>query len=159
MTDDIPGGTVADIVEWVGDDPARAQTALDAEYEGQARTTLIAKLEAILDPQEDSTVTESNEAPAEQIDPASPGDIVLDATSADVTVSVVHRRDVDVEVPEYDDIAQMETIEADPVEYFQLAGSPTGAVFSFNGGVYSLRPDQVAAFKGALDKVLIGLTL
>jgi hypothetical protein len=53
----------------------------------------------------------------------------------------------------------METIEADPVDYFQVAGSPTGAVFSFNGGVYSLQPDQVAAFKGALDRVLAGLTL
>jgi hypothetical protein len=39
MSDDIPGGTVAEIVDWVGDDPARAQAALDAEYAGANRTT------------------------------------------------------------------------------------------------------------------------
>jgi hypothetical protein len=157
MTDDIPGGTVAEIADWVGDDPARAQAALDAEYAGAGRSTLIAQLEPIA--AKEATVTDTNtEAPDEQFDPLAP-DVVLDATSPDVTVGVVHRRAADVEVPEYDDIAGMETVESDPVDYFQLAGSPTGAVFSFNGAVYALHPDQVAAFKGALDKVLIGLTL
>jgi hypothetical protein len=156
MSDDIPGGTVAEIVDWVGDDPERAQAALDAEYAGANRTTLIAQLEPIA---KEATVTDTNtEAPAEQIDPVVP-DVILDATSQDVTVGVVHRRAVDVDVPDYDDIAGMETIESDPVDYFQVAGSPNGAVFSFNGAVYALQPDQVAAFKGALDKVLIGLTL
>jgi hypothetical protein len=155
MTEDIPGGTVAEIVDWVGDDPERAQSALDAEYAGANRSTLIAQLEPIAT-KEATAVTDPT--PEELFDPAAP-DVVLDATSADVTVGVVHRRSADVEVPEYDDIANMETVASDPVDYFQVAGSPNGAVFSFNGGVYALQPDQVAAFKGALDKVLIGLTL
>jgi hypothetical protein len=65
----------------------------------------------------------------------------------------------DVEVPEYDDLNQVETIEADPVDYFQVAGSPKGAVFSFNGAAYALSATQVASFKAALDTAIAGLTL
>lgn len=41
-----PDGTVNDVLDWVGDDPARAQQALEAERAGQNRSTLVAELEA-----------------------------------------------------------------------------------------------------------------
>jgi hypothetical protein len=42
-----PSGTVDEVLGWVGDDPDRAQKALNAERDGQNRSSLIAKLEAI----------------------------------------------------------------------------------------------------------------
>lgn len=143
----VPQGTVAEILEWVGDDPGRAQEALDAEYSGAGRSTLITQLEAIAT--KEATPMTEPEAP----------DLVLDTRSEDVTVSAVHRRDADVTVPEYDDLNQVEAIPSDPVEYFQVASSPSGAVFSFNGAAYALQPDQVGAFRAALNSVVVGLTL
>jgi hypothetical protein len=43
--DEVPQGTIADVQDWVGDDPDRAQQALDAERAGQNRATLVAWLE------------------------------------------------------------------------------------------------------------------
>lgn len=45
--DEVPEGSINDVMSWVGDDPDRAQRALDAERAGLNRTTLIAQLEAI----------------------------------------------------------------------------------------------------------------
>jgi hypothetical protein len=156
---EVPEGTVSEVMCWVDDDPARAQQALDAEYAGQNRSTLIGQLEAIAS-KEDS-VTKTAEAPEQTEDIGEPivPDLVLNTTSNDVTVGVLHRRAADVEVPEYDDLNEVETIEADPVDYFQVAGSPQGAVLSFNGAAYAFSASQVAAFKAALDRVLAGLTL
>jgi hypothetical protein len=47
--DDVPEGSIDTVLAWVGDDPGRAQQALDAEQAGQQRTTLITKLEAIVE--------------------------------------------------------------------------------------------------------------
>lgn len=44
-SDEPPDGTKDDVLDWVGDDPDRAQQALDAERDGQNRSTLIAELE------------------------------------------------------------------------------------------------------------------
>ena len=41
---DVPVGTAAEILSWVGDDEERRVAALDAEYAGKNRKTLIAKL-------------------------------------------------------------------------------------------------------------------
>lgn len=42
-------GTVADVLDWVGDDPVRAQAALDAEKAKDApRSTLMASLEKLV---------------------------------------------------------------------------------------------------------------
>lgn len=48
--EEVPEGTANEIMDWVGDDPERAQRALDAETApgGRNRSTLIAKLEAKL---------------------------------------------------------------------------------------------------------------
>lgn len=38
---EVPEGTIGDILAWVGDDPARAELALQAELEGKRRKTLV----------------------------------------------------------------------------------------------------------------------
>lgn len=153
---EVPEGTVNEVMCWVDGDPDRADEALAAERDGQGRSTLIAQLEAIASKEDD--VTDTAEQQEEITEPPIP-DLVLATDSNDVTVGVVHRRAVDVEVPEYDDLGSVEVIEADPVDYFQTAGSPLGAVFSFNGAAYALSASQVASFKASLDHVLAGLTL
>lgn len=45
--DDVPQGTIDEVLGWVGGDHDRAQRALEAERAGQNRSTLIAQLEAI----------------------------------------------------------------------------------------------------------------
>jgi hypothetical protein len=44
---DVPSGTVEEVKAWVGDDPDRAQQALDAERAGQNRSSLISHLEGV----------------------------------------------------------------------------------------------------------------
>lgn len=44
---EVPDGTRDDVLAWVGDDPARAQAAYDAELlRASPRTTLLAELQA-----------------------------------------------------------------------------------------------------------------
>lgn len=47
--DEVPSGTVTDVLDWVGDDSDRAQRALDAERTkgDRARSTLVSDLEQI----------------------------------------------------------------------------------------------------------------
>jgi hypothetical protein len=45
---DVPEGSIKTVLAWVGDDKTKAQAALDAENEGQKRTTLVKELEEIL---------------------------------------------------------------------------------------------------------------
>jgi hypothetical protein len=42
---DVPTGTIAEVLDWAGEDPARVQSALNAERAGQNRSTLITELE------------------------------------------------------------------------------------------------------------------
>ena len=44
-SDEVPEGTIAEVKAWVGDDTDRAARALEAEQNGQRRTTLITWLE------------------------------------------------------------------------------------------------------------------
>jgi hypothetical protein len=49
--DELPAGTIAELIRWVDDDPVRAAALLDRELSSTApRTTLIARLSAIVDP-------------------------------------------------------------------------------------------------------------
>src|SRR4051812_11427115 len=143
LMSDVPDGTVQEVLDWVGDDLARANAAYQVEVGGAGRTTLINRLEAIAStpPEEEPVPDENND----EIGAIPPPDLVLDTTANDTTVSVVYRADDDVEVPDHDDLNQVEIIEADPVDYFQVAGSPKGAVFSFNGAAYVLTASQVAS--------------
>jgi hypothetical protein len=45
---EVPEGSIKTVLAWVGDDKTKAQAALDAEKEGQQRSTLIKELEDIL---------------------------------------------------------------------------------------------------------------
>lgn len=50
MPEEVPQGTIAEVLAWVGDDPARAQAALDAENAGAGRTTLLNQLKVLVTP-------------------------------------------------------------------------------------------------------------
>lgn len=43
-----PAGNVSEVLKWVGDDPERAQVALDAENSGHKRKTLMSKLSDVI---------------------------------------------------------------------------------------------------------------
>lgn len=45
---DVPEGSIKTVLAWVGDDKSKAEAALDAEKDGQKRTTLVKELEEIL---------------------------------------------------------------------------------------------------------------
>lgn len=45
---EVPTGSIKEVKDWVGDDTERAQVALDAENEGNQRSTLITYLEGLL---------------------------------------------------------------------------------------------------------------
>lgn len=45
---EVPEGTINEVMEWVGEDQDRAQTALDAELTDKGRKTLIDRLEEVL---------------------------------------------------------------------------------------------------------------
>lgn len=44
----IPEGSIKEVLRWVGEDSTKAQAALDAENKGEKRSTLVTKLEAII---------------------------------------------------------------------------------------------------------------
>lgn len=48
----VPEGSVKKILEWVGNDKQKAQAALDAEADGDNRSTLISKLKETLEKSE-----------------------------------------------------------------------------------------------------------
>lgn len=45
---EVPEGSVKKVLDWVADDATKAQAALDAEIAGENRSSLISKLNAIL---------------------------------------------------------------------------------------------------------------
>lgn len=44
----VPTGSIKEVLAWVGDDAEKAQKALDAENSGDKRSSLISKLESII---------------------------------------------------------------------------------------------------------------
>lgn len=48
-TGDVPEGSIKDVIKWVGDDVDRAKKALAVEKKGDKRSTLIAKLEGVIE--------------------------------------------------------------------------------------------------------------
>jgi hypothetical protein len=44
----VPAGSIKEVLAWVGDDATKAQKALDAENDGDKRSSLISKLEALI---------------------------------------------------------------------------------------------------------------
>src|SRR3954447_17367958 len=55
----VPQGTVAEVLDWVGQDPARARAALDAECAGANRSSLINQIEPIANRPEDNSMESS----------------------------------------------------------------------------------------------------
>jgi hypothetical protein len=44
----VPEGSIKDVLGWVGEDPTKAQQALDVETSGEGRKTLIAQLKNLI---------------------------------------------------------------------------------------------------------------
>jgi hypothetical protein len=181
----VPEGTVQDVLDWVGDDPGRAQEALDAENAGQQRSTLITQLEAIC-PKEDNTVSDTatqapddtsptsaseevprQGAPVEELAPGpeQPSEVVLDAAAQGTDIGPVHVRDADVEVA--DDAAiyhdpdgdEEQPIDAEQAETVQAVGGVNGLILSVNGQAFAFGPQFAASLKQAVDKAIAGLSL
>lgn len=47
IVDEVPDGTIGDVLAWVGDDPSRAEQALEVELSGKKRRTLIDALDQV----------------------------------------------------------------------------------------------------------------
>ena len=47
IPDDVPDGTISEVLAWVGDDIVRAEAALQVELEGRRRKTLVDALDQI----------------------------------------------------------------------------------------------------------------
>lgn len=170
---EVPQGTAQDVLDWVGDDPARAQQALDAELAGPNRSTLIPKLEAIASkeaPVSETTTAEPEVEAAEEV-PAPTPPTEVNVVAEEATISPIHARDTEVEVPDDASLVpaapepeegaedEAEAIEAEQVEYLQVASTSNGVVVSLNGTAYALGPQLAATLKGAVDKAIVGLTL
>lgn len=48
VVEEVPTGSIKVVLAWVGDDAEKAQKALDAELTGDQRSSLISKLEEII---------------------------------------------------------------------------------------------------------------
>jgi hypothetical protein len=171
MSTFVPEGTVQEVLDWVGNDPASARAALDKERAGQNRATLTSKLEAIAasSPPEEPQVTEETMAPETEEAPApQPPEEVAVTPGEGTLIGPVLARDENVEVPDDADLTPEpeaaaeegpEPFEADQVEYFQAASSGDGLVLSFNGQSVVLNPQQVAQLKMVVDRAVVGLSL
>lgn len=78
----VPEGTVDEIMEWVGDDPAKALRALEAETAGKARKSLIGKLEKLLEAATASDGDQAGDQADGQADGAGEDDANADNGSA-----------------------------------------------------------------------------
>lgn len=89
----VPDGTVRDVLDWVDERPERAQAALEIENSGDARTTLIAKLEAIASPADEATPLAEEATPmvdveTNEIDVSGDGDgatVTIDGTTYELS--------------------------------------------------------------------------
>jgi hypothetical protein len=146
-----PTGTIAEVLCWVGDDPDRADLALQAEYTGQQRSTLIAQLEATATKEATSmtdTDTEVELAPG----PEAP-DVCVDPDDESTTVLATVLRDSEVEV-EAD-------IPVDGVAVESLGGAvaPHGFVLVINGEAFTFTPQLTASLRMIVNAAIAGVTL
>lgn len=160
-----PQGTIAEVLDWVGNDPARAREALDAEYAGPNRSTLISQLEAIASATQEDPMTApgANETLPAQGDPEAlaPGPeppVEITINPEDVTFSTpTHVRDADVEVPEGQELVPADALQ---VESLGAAGAPYGFILVINGSdAYAFNSQMVAVLKQIADKAVAGVVL
>jgi hypothetical protein len=176
---DVPEGTVQEVLDWVGDDPTRAASALDAERNGQQRSTLMTKLEAIASGGgTDVTETEAPDNTLPEVDGPNVDpddfsydeqhvDVVIDLRDEGVVIGPLSARDNNVEVTDDDDLRKVLAaseedevlVDSEQVEFFQFVGGPHGLVISLNGTMFALTPQVLAAFKRGVDSAVVGTTL
>jgi hypothetical protein len=167
VANDVPEGTVSDVLAWVGEDPGRAQAALDHERQDQGRSTLITRLEAIASEEQENPdvteplATEDEQAPA----PEQPAEVNIDSSAEGTVVGPIHVRDGGVEVPPDADLTpqpgrdgETRAIPAQQVEFFQAVSATNGVVLALNGTAFVFNPELAATLKGALDKMVAGLS-
>jgi hypothetical protein len=103
-----------------------------------------------------------DQAPA----PEQPADVNIDASAEGTVVGPIHVRDGDVEVPPDADLtpqpgrggAAPKGIPAQQVEFFQAVSATNGIVLSLNGTAFVFNPQLAATLKGAVDKMVAGLS-
>lgn len=156
----VPEGTVQDVLCWVDDDPDRADQALQAEYAGANRSTLISQLEAIAT-REATPVTETTtadpgydeetglapgpEVPEVAVDPEDEATTVLPLTILRSDAEV----DPEVQIP----------IEGTPVDTLTGVVAPHGFMLVINGEAFAFTPDGVAALRAVCNHAIAGVTL
>ena len=106
----------------------------------------------------------------EQIVPEQPTEVAINPNDTGTLISPVHARDYDVEVPDDADMIpvvepvddeedEADTLEAEQVEFFQIASSTNGVIIAINGTPYGLQTQMAASLKTNLDKAVAGLAL
>ena len=176
MAEQVPQGTVADTIAWMGTDPDRAQAVLDAEQAGQQRSTLIAAAEQVADNtpaeadvSEETTTTEEPEVESEaqgmsfdDLEPKAPG-ASLSPVGADVSAVEVFDPDVDpadVNITagidyEAEDVG---AFEGEPVTSLQTAGGAGGAVVAVNGTSYLFTASQLGTLARQITRASVATT-
>jgi hypothetical protein len=162
----VPEGTIAQVLEWVSEDPQRAADALQTERSGQSRTTLITQLEAIA--AKEAPMSDEPAVPAvpdEEVPaPEPPVEVEFDAADEGTIISPVHvREDVDAEdaddvTPEKQEDRDELPVDAVAVEYFQTVSNPRGFAVSINGSpAFAFNDHQAAALRGELNQAIAGI--
>jgi hypothetical protein len=146
---DVPDGTVQDVLDWVGDDPGRAQAALDAEQAGAQRSTLITRLEALA--VTDPIIEEPEESEI----------IMIPGLGTEISAVFVRDADVEPKGDLRDEPDRELPIPLAPVETFQTVRSQHGFAVQFNGdgAAFVFTPQLLATLKGEVDKALAGVVL
>lgn len=178
---DVPQGTAAEVLDWVGDDPARAQAALDAENaQPTPRTTLVSRLETIAS--KEAPVSESTATTDETVDPEAPPegnapapvppageDLVVDLVDHSTVIGPANMANPDVQKPDdsydlaanearSDDDVDEAPIDATAVEFFQLASNNGTVVIRFDGNAVLLDANQALALSRDLRGALANVT-
>jgi hypothetical protein len=169
---DVPEGTAAEVLLWVDDDPARAQAALEAERAGPNRSTLITRLESIASKEasvSENTTTEP-EAPegnAPAPEPPSGEDLSVDLADRATVVGPANVVTPDIDKPDDSyDLVKAEPrepdeeapIDAEPVEFLQLASNNGVVVIRFNDNAVLLDTQMALALSRDLRSALANVT-
>lgn len=157
MADQVPEGTITEVLSWVDGDPQRAAQALEAEQAGQQRATLIAQLEAIAArPSQEETVSEET-ATTDEVEevpaPTPPTEVSIDPEERATMAGPVNVRDADVEVPGF----ELEAASYEPVETFQVVAGGNGVVLFFDGDAIALNTQQALDLMRNLNAAIAGL--
>jgi hypothetical protein len=171
MSDNVPEGTIDDVLTWVGDDRRRAQLALDVETSepDSERSTLVTKLEAIVASGEEAPMTDTK-APEAEVETAVNLDVLIDLSDVGAVVQPAVARDPDVVVPEEDTLvahvnadpcepSDDHVIDGEQTEFLQVASTSNAVAVALNGEVFLLTAQMAVALKVAVGKAVAGLTL